>query len=317
MCSPPTNECRLGDCGRCPKDSHFTLERLGIPEEAEILVAAWESGNLIKKSLDSMTFMNELQTLVGRWIPHNQIRSIQGKAIYTEKLCEEKGSLVLHFDFAENWTVVLPDEVQAYHWHKKQVSVFTCVATTRKSTRSFAVISDDVCHDSAHACCAIGKITDWLDDNAPVHSQVTFVSDGAASHFKNKYQLHEFRKLEYPAAKWLFSATGHGKNACDGVGGLVKHQATLDNLRQPASMAIQNGQDMSRILSQHLKGVKLLYLDETELVEFRNRKKEEWSNVRAVRGIQKWHVWRSRRTGQNSELTVFRTAESATTITIS
>ncbi|XP_040076577.1 uncharacterized protein LOC120848630, partial [Ixodes scapularis] len=184
-------------------------------------------------------------------------------------------------------------------------------------TRSVAVISDDVCHDSAHACCAIGQITDWLDDNAPVHSQVTFVSDGAASHFKNKYQLHEFRKLEYPAAKWLFSATGHGKNACDGVGGLVKHQATLENLRQPASMAIQNGQDMSRILSQHLKGVKLLYLDETELVEFRNREKEEWSNVRAVRGIQKWHVWRSRRTRQNSELTVFRTAESATTITIS
>lgn len=40
ICSPPTNECRLGDCGRCPKDGHFTLERLGIPEEAGILVEA-------------------------------------------------------------------------------------------------------------------------------------------------------------------------------------------------------------------------------------------------------------------------------------
>lgn len=258
ICSPPTNQCRLGDCARCPKDRHFTLDRLGIPEEAEILVAAWESGNLIKKSLDSMTFMNELQTLVGRWIPHNQIRSIPGKAIYTEKRCEEKGSLVLHFDFAENGTVVLPDEVQAYHWHKKQVSVFTCVATTRKSTRSFAVISDDVCHDSAHACCAIGKITDWLDDNAPVHSQVTFVSDGAASHFKNKYQLHKFRKLEYPAAKWLLSATGHGKNACDGVGGLVKHhsrqawQSKMDKTCQEYCLNISKGSSCSTWMKLNL-----------------------------------------------------------------
>lgn len=140
---------------------------------------------------------------------------------------------MLHFDFAENWTVVLPDEVQAYHWHKKQVSVFTCVAITRKSTRSFAVMSDDVCYDSAHAYCAIRKITDWLDDNAPVHLRVTFVSDGAVIHLKNKYQLHEFRKLEYPAAKWLFSVTGHGKNACDGVGGLVKHQASSINTKWP------------------------------------------------------------------------------------
>ncbi|KAG0435898.1 hypothetical protein HPB47_018255 [Ixodes persulcatus] len=122
-----------------------------------------------------------------------------------------------------------------------------------------------------------------------------------------RYLINKSRKLRDDHGVW---STPHPYSRC-------KHQATLHNLRQPASMAIQNGQDMSRILSQHLKGVKLIYLDETELVEFRNRKKEEWSNVRAVRGIQKWHVWRSRRTGQNSELTVFRTAESATTITIS
>ena len=64
--------------------------RLDIPEEAEVLVAAWESGNLIKKTLDSVAFIEELQTLVGRWIPHNHIRQVQGKAIYMEKRCEKK-----------------------------------------------------------------------------------------------------------------------------------------------------------------------------------------------------------------------------------
>lgn len=99
------------------------------------------------------------------------------------------------------------------------------------------------------------------------------------------YQLHELRKLKYPLARWLFSATGHGKNVCDDVGGHVTHQAALHNLRQPASMAIRNAQNMSSVLSQWLQGVKLIYLEAGQQMEFRNRKKEQWRNVRPVAGI--------------------------------
>lgn len=63
---------------------------------------------------------------------------------------------------------------------------------------SFVVASDDVCHDSAHACLALAKIRLWVDDNLPLYSKVTYVSDGAASHFKNRYQLHELRKSDVP-----------------------------------------------------------------------------------------------------------------------
>ncbi|KAH7941123.1 hypothetical protein HPB49_010188 [Dermacentor silvarum] len=113
---------------------------------------------------------------LAKWIVHNHIRKTQGKAIYEEKQCTERGSIVFDFDFAENWTVVLPAEVQAYHWKKQQVSVFTCVVTTKKSTESFAMVSDDSNHDSAHACLALKKATEWVDDNLPVYSKVTYVT---------------------------------------------------------------------------------------------------------------------------------------------
>lgn len=145
--------------------------------------------------------------------------------------------------------------------------------TTRKSTNSFAIISEDLCHDAAHACLALEKVKEWVEDNVAVYSYVTYVSDGAASHFKNRYQLHQFAKDDCPQAQWLFSASGHGKNACDGVGGLVKHQATLNNLRERSVSAIQTARTMVSVLSKKLKGVHLVYLDENEVVRYREQKK--------------------------------------------
>lgn len=93
----------------------------------------------------------------------------------------------MHFDFKEILTVVLPEQVQAYHGHKRQVSVVTVAATTGKSTRAFAVISDDMYYDDVYACFAIVKIKDLFNNNDPVHSQVTYVSDSAAGYFNNRY----------------------------------------------------------------------------------------------------------------------------------
>lgn len=143
----------------------------------------------------------------------------------------QKASVLLHLNFAENWTVKLPDEIQSHHWSKSEVTIFTCVATTQKGAHSFAVISDDMGHDSAHACYAVAKVHEWLEEYIAVYAYITYVSDGAAAHFKNKFQIHELINNRYASAKCLFCITGHGKNDCDGIGGIVKHQATLYNLR--------------------------------------------------------------------------------------
>lgn len=117
----------------------------------------WEKGDLVKKEPTPSAFFEHLQTCLKQWISHNYIRHIQGEAISKEKKFMQKASVLLHLDFAENWTVQLPDEIQSHHWSKSEVTIFTCVATTQKGAHSFAVVSDDICHDSAHAC-----YTPWL-----------------------------------------------------------------------------------------------------------------------------------------------------------
>lgn len=44
-----------------------------------------------------------------------------------------------------------------------------------------------------------------------------------------QYQLLEFKHSGSDKVKLLLSASGHGKNSCDGVGGLFKHLATEHN----------------------------------------------------------------------------------------
>ncbi|XP_075555930.1 uncharacterized protein LOC142588249 [Dermacentor variabilis] len=310
VCQETTASCFLRNCEHCPQDGIFTLENFDMSSEDEVLIASWEYGELVKKTLTASLFMREFLKMTMKWIPHNYIRSVQAKAIHEEKQSCERGAIVLHFDFAENWTVVLPDAVQAYHWQKKQVTMFTCVVTSRKSTRNYAVISDDMSHDSAHACLALSKIKAHLEDNVPIYTKITHVSDGAPAHFKNKYQFHELQRSECQETKWMFSATGHGKNSCDGVDGLVKHRASHHNLQKPASEAIQTASGFVDAIQGTLKNITILELPQRELADFCEMKKEEWKTAKKVPGVQALHMWKYVQSNEGSASYVASTAAS-------
>lgn len=290
LCENPSEECLLLNCKSCPKKDGLTLESLSINEEDEVELAIWESGELIKKHLDGNAFLNEIRKWATKYIPHWIIRQAQRLAICVEKSQIKPRTAVLHFDFAENWSVVLPRAVQGFHWKNQMVSIFTCVATTQQKTYSFGVISDDIVHDTAHALFALSAIEEWLEENIPVFLELIYVSDGAASHFKNRFQLHEMAKRN-EVTKWIFSATGHGKSACDGVGAVLKHQACLHNLRSSELETIGCAEDFFRVVAAKVPGIVLLKCDATCLKDYRNLKKKDWNAVSPVKGIQTCHLW--------------------------
>ena len=91
-------------------------------------------------------------------------------------------------DFAENWAVIHNKAVQGNHWVKDQISIFTAVCYQGDSTQNFAIISDDRKHDSTYALLAVKTIITYLKANyCDSIKKITIVSDGAASHFKNRF----------------------------------------------------------------------------------------------------------------------------------
>ena len=60
-----------------------------------------------------------------------------------------------------------------------------------------------------------------------------YFSDGCAGQYKNRYNFSNISYHEKDfgvKCEWHFFATSHGKNACDGIGGTVKHAAYRHSL---------------------------------------------------------------------------------------
>lgn len=293
VCDVERETCLFQECGECPGKGGLSVQTLGLEniaqDSAEVTYATWEENKLIKKTVDIDTFIDE----VGKWtvkaVTHQHLKKLQQQHIAEVKACvkAEQLCLVLHCDFAENWSVILPQEIQGYHWSNDQVSIFTGVTYVQNKTSSVAVISDDRGHDSAHALLAMSKIIQKLQTQA---QKITIISDGAPSHFKNRYQLFELTKSPVPI-EWVFSATGHGKGPCDGIGGLLKHHATKHNLSSPSTAAIQNAKDFTAAVKSYTS-IALILLPKEEVETFRKQKLNEWSTqTMPVKGIQKTHVW--------------------------
>ena len=89
--------------------------------------------------------------------------------------------------------------------------------------------------------------------------QITIVSNWATSHFKNRLELYELKPVPYDI-NCLFSATGHGKGAVDGVDGLIKHYVTFHNLQKPLEKAIQNDNDFVKFVENYANAIKIIHL---------------------------------------------------------
>lgn len=303
VCSTENDSCVFRECESCKSvmitERNFQLEKDVLYDE--ITFAVWEKNDLIKKNCTLEVFFKELNSCVNIMSKHGRIKELQQREIKLEK---QKGllnnnNLILHGDFAENWAIIQKDAIQGYHWTNDQISIFTSVCYVGKSTMSFGIVSDDRKHDTAFALAAMKMITDeskkLTEDEI---NNINVISDGATAHFKNRFQFYElgygFRK-----ANWIFSATGHGKGACDGIGGLLKHYATIHNLSSSATECIKNADDFVKSVSKYTSKIRIMLLKNEEVNKFRSEKIEEWKEVRSIHGIRDSHIWRVNRTTDN------------------
>lgn len=150
------------------------------------------------------------------------------------------------------------------------------VVTTLFCTKSSATVSDETNYDTAHALLTLEKIVEPFDDTLSLFSHVIYVSDGAAAHFKNRFQVHEMSQNSLLLGQ-LFSASGHGKSASDGIGGSLKHMASLHNMRCPLSAAIQTAADFVCVLTGKGNSTHLLRLLSSEVSVFQKKKKKNGS----------------------------------------
>lgn len=84
---------------------------------------------------------------------HDFIAREQNKFLQFAKSSLQPGQFVVLLDFAENYSFVVQDEVQSYHWTNAQATIHPSVACHKEDEAvvhdSFIITSDCLRHDTA------------------------------------------------------------------------------------------------------------------------------------------------------------------------
>ena len=165
---------------------------------------------------------------------------------------------------SERWAVVLEafdddddddDLVRIKDEHGKASSVERQDLSPRQvTTQAHVIVSDDSKHDTFFTQHALRQILENLRSVRSTFDEVAIRSDGAASHFKNRFTLHflgEFAEEQaLTSLTWDFGAPGHGKGPWDGIGGVVKHK-TINLMLEAESAFRATAREVHSIMKQH------------------------------------------------------------------
>ena len=98
-------------------------------------------------------------------------------------------------------------------------------------------------------------------------------------------QIEQNPSVQVPA-EWHFLATSHGKGACDGVGGTVKHLAALANLQRPYNEQIITPWYLCEWAQNDIPAVRFHYCTQEEYVLLKCHLEDRFAHCRPIVGTQ-------------------------------
>lgn len=235
MCQSPSPACHLNECKHCPgiqplSDDLLKLLNNEMIDEVEFRV--WQTtdrSTLQTIKVDTLDFINDLSNRLIVLKPHEFITRQQSEFCARVKSNLAEGEFLVQCDFSENYSYVVQDAAQSFHYNNDQCTVHPIVYYYRDGEqirhRSIVALSDSLLHDTS----AVYVMQEILIENIKrAHSNVKkiiYITDGAAQHYKNRYQMANLLCHEEDfgvKAEWHFHTTAHGKTASDGIDALLK-----------------------------------------------------------------------------------------------
>ena len=285
VCDRNSKECMIHRCELCPGVAQLKafiegeLLKSDDPDEendnddTEVSFKQWttcDRAELINCSLPLDEFIDDLCQKLDEITAHSFIAKAQAQ--YLNKLKEKLkyDEMIILGDFAENFSFVVQDEIQGYHWNNQQCTLHPIVVyfhNTNESelqSRSICFISDDLKHDVNFVYTIMKNTIKYIHDNiAGKLLKVHYFSDGCAGQYKN---CKNFLNLCLHhsdfgvSCEWNFFATSHGKSPCDGIGGTVKRITTRASLQRPINDQILTARKTYEFCVDEIKGIKFLFI---------------------------------------------------------
>lgn len=172
-------------------------------------------------------------------LPHAFIAKQQSAFLNHCKENLKDNEYVVISDFSENYSFVVQDAIQGWHWTNSQCtihpfSIYSKENGTIKHT-SFIIIAESLKHNHRSVYLFQQKLFAYLNRKFGIIKKITFFSDGASSQYKNKknfFNICQYKKKYGFDVEWHCFATSHGKGPCDAIGGVLKRLAAKASLQR-------------------------------------------------------------------------------------
>lgn len=312
-CADPSDKCKLNECENCPGITgnefmigiydhlFYRLQDEGIEN---VTYKQWmNSGAGLR--LETVTrptheFIDDFCEQLVELNRHDFIATMQSEYLKQLKTQLKDHEIIALLDFSENLSFDKQFQIQSYYYSKPQYTIhpicFYYKENNEVKNKSLIIIAESLKHDINAVYLFQTKLVEYLRRERGSTRKIIFLSDGAASQYKNKKKFLNiclFKKDFNLEAEWHFFATSHGKSPCDALGSSFKRNARNRNM-QNALEPIDSAKKLYDF-SQTIKNSKVEYIycnqNEYDQIEKSYRKRFN-QGIRAVEGTQSLHAFK-------------------------
>ena len=193
-----------------------------LSETEEVSYLQWVSTDrtkLVTLTESKAEFVDNLSSQILKLTRHSFTAKMQ--SLYMKELkagMTPLTEIILQGDFAENFSYVVQDEIQSFHWENKQATLHPFVAYCKMPDealehRNICVVSDSREHSTVTVHAFLSVVLPYLQTQFPNMKKVHYFTDGCAGQYKNKNNFlnlcHHQEDFNLDG-EWNFFATSHG-----------------------------------------------------------------------------------------------------------
>ena len=195
QCDPPNIECHFGTCNECPEK--LTANHQAVMDNNSVDTIEFKQwtttdrATLEAKILPTDEFLDLFIATLKKLLLHDFIAKMQSSFVQAKKESLQDGEYLVIADFSENYSFVVQDEIQSFHWNNGSATIhpFVCYYRDKGELMSlcYIVISECLQHDTIAVHLFQKKLISFLTEqcNGKKPEKIFYVSDGCGAQYKN------------------------------------------------------------------------------------------------------------------------------------
>ena len=212
--------------------------------------------------------------------------------------------MVIIGDFSENYSFVVKDEIQSFHWNNLLCTVHPFVTHQKIDgklvSKNYVFISPSTKHETPMVYTFLKKLLAEIKSTSPTVKKIYYFSDGCSAQYKNNYNFYNLvhhQKDFGLEAEWHFFTTSHGKNECDSLGGTVKRTAARASLQRSVEIfrgaPILNALDLFNFCLEKLsQKIQFFYVKIEDIEESEGFLAERFADAVTIAGTRSFHKFK-------------------------